>query len=287
MKQNYRVVVSLFLVLGMSILMGQSSLGYAKSNGTFIADYPAVENPGHESLRSIMKEGKLFDQFADGLNQLIAIPGIVTIQARECGKINAFYKPVGGPLAELVMCYELLDHMEQIFSPYNQNPKLKNEMVTGAWMFALLHELGHALIHQLDLPITGKEEDAVDQLSTLLLTNTGASGERAILAGAQWFRLESARNQTAGTLSLQNLFGSGSEQYNFSDEHSIHEQRFYNILCWEYGYNPEGLMFAVKDGTLPAERAQRCGHEYQQIVRTWERLLAPHAKVTPPLFKVH
>ena len=203
MKQNYRVVVSLFLVLGMSILMGQSSLGYAKSNGTFIADYPAVENPGHESLRSIMKEGKLFDQFADGLNQLIAIPGIVTIQARECGKINAFYKPVGGPLAELVMCYELLDHMEQIFSPYNQNPKLKNEMVTGAWMFALLHELGHALIHQLDLPITGKEEDAVDQLSTLLLTNTGASGERAILAGAQWFRLESARNQTAGTLSLQ------------------------------------------------------------------------------------
>lgn len=31
------------------------------------------------------------------------------------------------------------------------------------------HELGHALIHQLDLPVLGREEDAADILSLLLI----------------------------------------------------------------------------------------------------------------------
>jgi len=283
MKQNYRVVVSLFLVLGMSILMGQSSLGHAQAKGAFVIDYPAVKSPKHEIWRSALKDAKVLEQFTNGMNQFIAIPGIVTIELRECGQVNAFYRSIGGPLAEIVMCYEILDDFEQIFSPYYPDPKMTSQMIMGAWLFVLLHEFGHALIHQLDLPITGKEEDAVDQLSTLILTNAGATGESAILAGAQWFRLGSARYRTPGTVWLQNVLG--DEHYNFSDEHSIAEQRFFNILCWEYGYNPAGLEFAVKDGTIPDHRAQRCGREYQQIVRTWERLLAPYAKTKPPLFK--
>lgn len=283
MKQSYRVVVSLSLVLGMSILTGQSSLGYAKPNGGFITDYPVVKNPEHEIWRSTLKNNNFLEQIANVLNQLVAIPGVVTIEARECGQVNAFYRPGSGPLAELVMCYELLDDFQQVFSPYYPDSKLRGQMIMGAWMFVFMHELGHALANQLDLPISGKEEDAVDQLSTLILTNVGASGETAVMAGAQWFRLGSARYRASGPAWLQNVFG--NEHYNFSDEHSISEQRFYNLLCWEYGYNPEALAGAVKDGTLPAERAQRCGHEYRQIVRTWEQLLAPHAKTKPPLFK--
>lgn len=276
MKQSYCVVFSLFLVLGMSIVADQSSLVYAKTNGAFVADYPAVKIPEHETWRSAMKDNDLFGKFANGLNQLVAIPGIVTIEARECGQENAFYKPIGGPLAEIVMCYEFLDYLGRVFSPYNEDPGKMGQMVMGAWTFTLIHELGHALIHQLDLPITGKEEDAVDQFSTLMLTNAGGSGEIALLAGAQWFRLASSLNRSQNT--------SENVHYNFSDEHSINEQRFYNLLCWEYGYNPEAAEWTVKDGTLPAKRAQRCNNEYQQIVHTWERLLAPHAKTKPPLF---
>lgn len=285
MKQNYLIVVFLFLVTGMSVLMGQSSLGHAKANGMFITNYPPVNSPEHETMRSGLKDVKLLEQFADGMNQFIAIPGIVSIELRECGNINAFYRHANGRLAEIVMCYEMLDDIKQVMSQYYPDPKMMGQMVAGTMMFVLLHELGHSLVHQLDLPITGKEEDAVDQLSTLLLTNAGATGEGAILAGAQYFKLGSAQYRKPGTVWVENVFG--IEHYNFSDEHSIHEQRFFNILCWEYGYNPEPLAFAVKDGTLPAHRAERCGQEYQQIVRTWERFLAPHAKVTPPLFKVH
>ncbi|MBI5001896.1 hypothetical protein HZC31_00760, partial [Candidatus Woesearchaeota archaeon] len=46
---------------------------------------------------------------------------------------------------------------------------------------------GHALVDVLELPITGKEEDAVDQLSTLLLIYGG--WDQAALRGAVWFYL--------------------------------------------------------------------------------------------------
>ena len=41
-----------------------------------------------------------------------------------------------------------------------------------------------ALTHVLDLPITGKEEDAADQLSTYLLADGSDEGEQAVLEGA-------------------------------------------------------------------------------------------------------
>src|SRR5690606_27845489 len=35
--------------------------------------------------------------------------------------------------------------------------------------FIVLHETGHALVHLLDLPVTGRQEDAVDQLAAILM----------------------------------------------------------------------------------------------------------------------
>ena len=283
MKKICGLTVSLFLVLSISILIGLSSSGYAKSKGAFVTDYPPVKSPEHEIWRSLMMKNKFLEILSEGLNQIITIPGIVTITARECGGVNAYYQRAGGPLGELVMCYELLDDFQQLFSQYYPDPEMQGKMVMGAWTFVFLHEMGHALIDQLDLPITGREEDAVDQLSTVLLTQAGAPGEIAALGGAQWFRLGSARYRDPSGVWLKNLFG--EEHYNFSDEHSIQEQRFYNILCWLYGYNPEAYAAAVKDGTLPAQRAPRCGREYQQMARTWEKLLNPYMNQRPQFIK--
>lgn len=49
-------------------------------------------------------------------------------------------------------------------------------MVTGAVFFAFLYELGHALVDQLELPVTGKEEDAVDQLAAVILDEGAQQG---------------------------------------------------------------------------------------------------------------
>jgi Putative metallopeptidase len=90
-------------------------------------------------------------------------------------------------------------------------------------LFVFYHEMGHALVDVLRLPITGKEEDAVDQLSTLILAESDdqGEGEDAALNGAIWFFLTGSENEITESA--------------FADEHSLGQQRFYNIACWVYG----------------------------------------------------
>lgn len=61
----------------------------------------------------------------------------------------------------------------------------------------------------------------------------------------------------------------------YADEHSLDKQRFFNLVCWVYGSNPEKHEDLVGDDFLPEARAQRCPGEYQQIDRSWSRLLQP------------
>ena len=68
------------------------------------------------------------------------------------------------------------------------------------------------------------------------------------------------------------------DDLSFWDEHSLDEQRFYNILCWIYGKDSEGYQYLVDDETLPTDRAERCPAEYDRMNRSWEALLAPYMK---------
>src|SRR5262249_24126457 len=124
----------------------------------------------------------------------------------------------------------------------------------------------HALVHVLDLPVTGKEEDAVDQLSTLILADGSDEGERSVLTAAKWFLREHEQKDT------------DIEQLAFWDEHSLEAQRFYNYVCWLYGHDEKTYAGLVKEGALPEDRAVRCPGEYQQLQKSWSRLLEPHLK---------
>ena len=42
------------------------------------------------------------------------------------------------------------------------------EFAIGNVLFVLLHETGHALISDLEIPVLGREEDAADQLATVM-----------------------------------------------------------------------------------------------------------------------
>ncbi len=130
----------------------------------------------------------------------------------------------------------------------------------NATTFVFFHELGHALVDAYDLPVTGREEDAVDQLSVLLLADGSEEGEQTVLDAAR--------------LLLQQA-GAELDELAFADEHSLDHQRFYNIICLLYGQNQEKFASLVKDGTLPEARAERCSDEFARADKAWDALLAP------------
>ncbi len=225
--------------------------------------YAKLENSGYEEIEAMLQETRLLEDTLAELNTVFALPADVPVTLRECGEVNAFYDP---NTREISLCYELIEDLMGMFFAEDQTEEETEEAagaVLGATMFTFYHELGHALIDLYDLPVTGREEDAVDQLATMILLEGGEEGEAAALNGASSFLSEEEQE-------LDDLA--------FWDEHSLDDQRFYNIVCWSYGKNPEGFQDLVEDGTLPEERAERCPEEYERMSRSWNLLLEPHIK---------
>jgi hypothetical protein len=200
----------------------------------------------------------LVETVADGLNQSLRLPKDLLLAHTDCGEANAFYSPSD---ESVFMCYEL---MRQVLATV-YDPSLTDEenatALIGTWLFVMFHELGHALIDYYDLPITGKEEDAVDDFSTVLLIEADLS-EMAVQAASFWAQLDDGMYS----------------QLHYADEHSLNPQRFYTILCTVYGSDPETYAGLVEYGYLPEARAERCPGEYAQKSSAWNRLLEPFAK---------
>ena len=91
-----------------------------------------------------------------------------------------------------------------------------------------------------------------------------------------------ANEKTAleGALAFYSLaeHGKTGASQSYWDQHSLGEQRFYNIICWIYGDSPAKYQNLVTDGTLPKGRADRCGDEWKKTESAWTKLLGAHLK---------
>lgn len=257
-------ICSIGFLVGVPLAIGGSTGNQATQlQGIFKFAYPPVNKPQYAEMRQGFMADKTLEGVTAGLNNLIKLPTDLTITFTECGVVNAFYEP---STRRIKICYELYEHFIVLFLPYVKSEKELAKTVEGALNFVLIHELGHALTDVLNLPITGKEEDAVDQLATFILAIADDQNEGTALQGAFWFSLEARqRGPTVG-------------QSAFADEHSLNEQRYFNIVCWLYGQNRQLYQGLVDEGFLPIERAQRCPGEYAKIAKSWSTLLAPYTK---------
>jgi len=130
-----------------------------------------------------------------------------------------------------------------------------------------LHEVAHALIDGWDLPITGREKDAADQFSTLLLINGMPDGDKMALDGARSFKLLAQLER--------------GQEKDYSDPHSLDEQRFFTTVCLVYGHRPEQYEYLIRNGTLQTDRAIECEGDYARVSKSWQKLLAPHLAYPP------
>ncbi|HYW11269.1 MAG TPA: DUF4344 domain-containing metallopeptidase, partial [Longimicrobium sp.] len=127
--------------------------------GKWMAAYPAVRTPRYNPVRTQLQAQRRMESVAEQLNSAFPLPRNVPLLFGECGEemgANAFYNPREG---SVTFCYEMLDFLTAGFQGVAQSPEDLEERVNGAFDFIMLHEVGHALVHQLDLPITGREED--------------------------------------------------------------------------------------------------------------------------------
>lgn len=234
--------------------------------GDFTVVYEPVHTREYVEWQQELRKARVLEDVAASLNETFALPADVRLTFTECGEPNAFYDADD---RRIRICYELMDDLYDTFEKHASSDEELDEAAWGAIYFTVYHELGHALVDLWDIPITGREEDAVDQLAAFLLTDGSPENESVAIDGANSFLLQDERS------------GGEIQEDALSDEHSLDPQRFYNIICWVYGHDPKEYAYLVRDGTLPKERAGVCRDEYARLYRSWSRLLAPYMKPRP------
>lgn len=233
-----------------------------RDDGDFIVEHLEVANARFAALDQKIKKEKLLEKAADDLNKALNLPNDIFLRSKDCGEANAEFDP---QTQAIVVCYELMEHFSNLYKSDGMSAEDADRKMLEAVRFAFLHEVGHALIHNYKLPIAGNEEDAADRCSAYInIEELGDPGVKAVLAAADAFRIEAKQKSTA--------------KRDYSDEHLLQEQRFYNSLCMIYGADSEKYQYFVDDGYLPKERAARCPGEYQRTVESWINLLQPWRK---------
>jgi hypothetical protein len=244
-----------WLAVGLVLLCGA-----ATAKDGFEVRPTLVHSREYRELARDLDQESLLADVAGELNSLFVIEGPIGLRFEECKEPNAHYDPQ----ARLVsVCLELIATFYESMAGVYENEDELDDAVAGAFLFVFFHEIGHALVDVLDLPITGREEDAVDQLSTWVLID-GDQGDQAVLDAALSFHAGDDEQSVA--------------QSEFADEHSLNQQRFYNMLCWVYGSDNDDHADIVRNGHLPADRAERCESEYARLDRSWTKLLEPHVR---------
>ncbi|MCX7363902.1 MAG: DUF4344 domain-containing metallopeptidase [Alphaproteobacteria bacterium] len=140
----------------------------------------------------------------------------------------------------------------------------------GAMLGIFFHAFGHMVISELKLASTEPEEDAVDELSTILLSTVmirvpeseGESYAQVIMGSALYlkFSAEELRAQDKGIP--------------FHDEHPPDERRVANILCLAAGADPHHFFLTAAKAGILQDRLRRCAETYQERQAVWDELLA-------------
>ena len=135
--------------------------------------------------------------------------------------------------------------------------------VASTFVSTFYHEFGHALVDVLDLPVLGREEDAVDSLSNILLhyMHEGDDALDIVWDNAiSWALLQAAEDAEGG-------------DWDFSGAHSLTPQRFEQFLCEMVGADPEARDELAKWAEFDADRVDQCQYSFQQIDYDWGRVL--------------
>lgn len=191
-----------------------------------------------------------------------ALPWDMHVRVRDSSDTGPYYDPATHTInldyAFTAFIHDQVKRIDPEISDYDLGAS-----VAAIDAFLYVHEFAHLLIDAFDLPITGREEDAADQLASLFMVKFVDGGEEYAFDAAKFFDSLAADP-------------SKLEQADFFDEHSLDQQRAYQIVCWIAGSSDANYAAIKKKDIFTKDRLERCPEEFAQIDHAWGQLLEPH-----------
>jgi hypothetical protein len=227
-------------------------------SGRFIYKVEPSHDPKYKRDEPMFTSGRL-EGIVDAM-KVFELPRNVPVLATDAGpchdNVNAFYKP---DKHAVYLCFAFVDSFYEAFKAAGKDDREASVSALNALTFCTFHEMGHALINELDLGVTGKEEDAVDELAALILIDN--KKPNWAIDGTTAMTLLTAKSDTTKPA--------------FFDEHSLSPQRLGDIMCMVYGSDPKKYADMEQDKEL-APRLPKCEKFFDQKDKAWTTMLEPH-----------
>ena len=215
--------------------------------------------PRDATLAKELRDAGLIDTVVEVLNEIVVLPEPVEILFRSGGG-EAFYDE---RRRRIVVTYPFARTVAKELA--RSYPGVGERGIVArtrnGTAFVLLHEIGHALVDVLDLPVTASEEDSVDNLATVISI----------------VYLRRGKNVALDFADLSDPVRRGSSRLRaveFWDEHALDAQRANRTTCLVFGSDPRANRHLAP--LIPRFRRERCRDEWEQIARSWRRLFEPH-----------
>src|SRR5580692_4613014 len=143
------------------------------------------------------------------------------------------------------------------------------EFVAGNTLFAMLHEMGHALVAEMGLPVLGKEEDAADAFAaTRLISVASGFSDRVLAEAAKGWFMTNRRDKKEG------------DPVPPYDAHGLDLVRAYQIVCFMVGSNEDKFKKLADETKLPKDRQDSCTRDYNKAANSWGLVLKPHLRTS-------
>lgn len=153
--------------------------------------------------------------------------------------------------APAVLAQEISDQDKAIF--------VENNLI-----HIFLHETGHALIDQFQLPVIGQEEDAVDAFATVEAMRMFDDAEGLLLDTADAMLI---MDEQIEAFDIADYFGT----------HDLDIQRGLRVVCHLYGLDPDRYGDIADQYEMPQERRETCEEDAGLADDSWAVLLEPYA----------
>jgi hypothetical protein len=241
---------------------------------------PFYGNPTSElqsKLIGVLRQSRLAERMAELTQASLHLRRDLNVGFASCGAPNAFYDR---ERSGVVFCLELIELMAKLaqgdgdFAMKLDRANF-SKLIDGAVWGIFLHELGHAVIDIDRVPITGKEEDVADQFALYYSVKFLEPRDVPVVLPTIWFFRALGKNRDIAASSPEMV------KRLLADEHSLDDQRTYNLACWAFGADQSRGLDAAKFVGLPEERARRCPGEYSRLDDGIKSRFRKYLKIKP------
>jgi Putative metallopeptidase len=247
---------------------------------TSVAQNPQIRiqyaAPKFLALAERLQKRGVLEEYSQFMSPL-RLKAPLSISTEECGTVNSDYNP---DTHQIRLCYELLDLIEneaavpqaKLPPPYNDPKKYPGlglmpgyspaEVIVGGIIQVTLHETGHAVFDIQGIPRLGREEDAADEISGLVMLQFGKSLSRTLIRGTidVWNY-------------MQGKYGF-NERASLGDVHSLSIERAVNYLCLAYGQDAASFEDLASQW-IPKQRRDNCKYEYDSAFLAFKKTVLP------------